>query len=243
MAGRGPIIPVCDLHNPALQKLGAEGYGCLTLTRLVLWEAPQNKLEYKIELLSFLTRQEAKLVQKTVDIALNTGLLATDKQAETTYIYSPSIAADAGRLQSKLNNLRQFAPTRKPESDAPNACNVMLCNDLDLKKSKKKPKKNILADLVFPQELSSPQCRAAWDRWIEHRKAIRKPYRTLHAAQSTLNEWSAKADKFIAAVEWSRTKEYQGLFEKPENQTPSRAVQTGFDAMAWAAKKQAEGTV
>jgi len=66
-------------------------------------------------------------------------------------------------------------------------------------------------DVVFPEPLDTPEHRAAWARFVDHRRAIRKPYRTLEAQNEQLRRWASDPIGFKAAISAAIANEWQGL--------------------------------
>lgn len=65
----------------------------------------------------------------------------------------------------------------------------------------------------FPPSLDSPEFRAAWADWMQHRSEIRKPYRPL-GVQKLVGQLAAMgASRAIAAINWSIANQYQGIYE------------------------------
>ena len=81
------------------------------------------------------------------------------------------------------------------------------------REEKSKKKKTPLPPLEFPAALDSDRCRKALDEWLAHRERIGKRYKSAVAVGKLLAEWAAKGEAaFVAAVEFSIAREYQGLF-------------------------------
>lgn len=112
------------------------------------------------------------------------------------------------------------------------------------------------ADIDFPNELNTPEARQAVVEWIEHHRAIGKPYRDASAIHKLLKQWSrAGPVAFVAAVENSIANNYQGVFAPKDNgngnhrgggsagsQNAAR-VDGGFtDDFAEVRRRSAEGT-
>lgn len=82
------------------------------------------------------------------------------------------------------------------------------------KESKTNPPKSPLAGgLIFPPELDTPRHREAWKNFIEHRRRIRKPYRSIESQNEQLRKWSGRPDAFIEAISNAIANEWQGLHQ------------------------------
>lgn len=77
-------------------------------------------------------------------------------------------------------------------------------------KQKQKPRAPS-EDVVFPEPLDTPEHRAAWARFVDHRRAIRKPYKTLEAQNEQLRRWASDPIGFKAAISAAIANEWQGL--------------------------------
>lgn len=76
---------------------------------------------------------------------------------------------------------------------------------------------------VIPPGLDLPEFRAVWEKWLAHRKQMRKQM-TIHAQDLKLLELSAMgAQRATAAVSYSLANGWQGIFEPKEaNETHER---------------------
>lgn len=82
-----------------------------------------------------------------------------------------------------------------------------------------KPAQARLFDAEFPAELDTPEFRAAWDRYTEHRRATRcsklKPH-SVALKFAEMAEWGAEAA--VAQIDVTIANGWQGIFKpKPEN--------------------------
>lgn len=64
----------------------------------------------------------------------------------------------------------------------------------------------------FPPSLDTPSHRAAWERWLEYRRQIKKPYKSVLSQRVALEQWSDRPDEFIPAINNSIGNAYQGIF-------------------------------
>lgn len=69
---------------------------------------------------------------------------------------------------------------------------------------------------LISSELDTPDFRAAWQEWIDHRREIRKPV-TARAARSALRRIATFGghDAAVAALDHSVAAGYQGIFPAP----------------------------
>jgi hypothetical protein len=85
-----------------------------------------------------------------------------------------------------------------------------------------------VADVEFPAGLDTPAVRTDVERWLAHRRRIRKPYRSADAVGTLLNQWGDRGPaEFRAAVEHSIANEYQGLFGDRNGRTAANRVGAG----------------
>ena len=86
--------------------------------------------------------------------------------------------------------------------------------------SKKRGRKPAVGveDVTFPPGFDSDDVRGDVERWLQHRRRIRKAYKSAEAVGALLKQWEARGPTaFRAAVEHSIANEYQGLFEGGTN--------------------------
>lgn len=79
------------------------------------------------------------------------------------------------------------------------------------------PKRETIATIAFPVELSSPDFAAAWNTWEKHRREIRKKL-TSSTIQKQLKKLAELGEAHaIASIEQSIEKGWTGLFEVRKN--------------------------
>lgn len=72
-------------------------------------------------------------------------------------------------------------------------------------------------ELVFPPAINTADCRAAWRQWLEHKKRIKKPYKSTNSQNMMLARFASYAPaRFCAAVKFSIGSEYAGIFDDPD---------------------------
>lgn len=84
-----------------------------------------------------------------------------------------------------------------------------------------KPKKFVQGEQPIPEALAlSAHFIEAWKVWLSHRASIKKPYRSAESERAELANlecWGA--DRSVAAIKFSLSKGWQGIFEdKTQNQ-------------------------
>lgn len=74
----------------------------------------------------------------------------------------------------------------------------------------------------FPKALDTPRFKALWDKWVEHRKAYKRPGRGWETFFNDQLEWLASYGEESAykAVETSYHNGWQGLFPVSSRYTP-----------------------
>lgn len=71
--------------------------------------------------------------------------------------------------------------------------------------------------LVFPPGLDTERCRAAWERWLTHKREIKKSYKSVDSQNTMLKRWAVfGAERFIDAIDHSIGSGYTGIFEDPK---------------------------
>ena len=70
----------------------------------------------------------------------------------------------------------------------------------------------------FPPELDTPECRAAWGEWVDHKRSKGKGYKSKKSQEAMLKQ-KAKlgAARFCEAVQFSIGCNYDGIYEPGGN--------------------------
>lgn len=109
--------------------------------------------------------------------------------------------------------------------------NVTVTPRVEKSREEKSKKKTPLPPLEFPSALDSDSCRTALNEWLAHRERIGKSYKSQASVGKLLTEWAAKGPAaFVAAVEFSIAREYQGLFSPNGQSRPRQPDNTGSPA-------------
>jgi hypothetical protein len=112
---------------------------------------------------------------------------------------------DVSSLKGTEQNNRNGTEPKKGAADAAGG---------SPKTSKRKPKAQ--EPVTIPDELDTESVRVALDEFREHRRQLKKPLTAL-AESKLLTEWSNKgSDRFVAAVNHSIARGWQGVFEQNE---------------------------
>ena len=70
-----------------------------------------------------------------------------------------------------------------------------------------------VSDKDFPDSLNTAAARSSLDDWLEHKRAIGKPYKSAKSILLLLKLWTKTGPAaFVDAVEFSIAQGYQGLF-------------------------------
>jgi len=70
-------------------------------------------------------------------------------------------------------------------------------------------------EINMPPELSSERARASWNEWLLYRKREKRQPLKPMSQRATLKRWAAFGeDRFVAAIEFSISSGYLGLFEQ-----------------------------
>jgi len=81
---------------------------------------------------------------------------------------------------------------------------------------------------LLPTPLDTPECRSALSDWLAYKTESRKPYKTERGWQAQLTRLSAWGSaRVVAAVAWSMSQNYQGLFEEG-NSSGARPASAGY---------------
>lgn len=83
--------------------------------------------------------------------------------------------------------------------------------------------------VIFPGELDTPECRAAWADWLEHKKERGESYKSAKSQQAKLTELSKLGpQRFVAAIIHSRGNNWAGIYE-PKNGNGAKSKPTTWD--------------
>ena len=127
-------------------------------------------------------------------------------------------------LQNGLQNTAQPAakPTGNPNGK-PARKTVCHKQEKEQEQEKKTPPDGGAKEKAFsfaiplplPPEIDTPEIREAWARWLEYRRAKRKPV-SKAAAEIAFRLWKEFPDKAVEIIDYSIMQDYQGLFP-PKN--------------------------
>lgn len=95
---------------------------------------------------------------------------------------------------------------------------------------------------LFPAELETEAFMNAWADWLADRSERRLPRYTARAREKQLKRLAEMGqERAIAAIEWSITQGYKGIWEAPEKQTQAKGNALGSTKpSAWELQKQME---
>ncbi|NQV29234.1 MAG: hypothetical protein HQ518_33180 [Rhodopirellula sp.] len=129
------------------------------------------------------------------------GNVVAGRESATSELPEHSTGAGLkGREQNRRKGIEQ--------KDAADAAGVST-------NSRKKPAKG-QEPVQIPESLDTDAARKALDEFREHRRQMKKPLTAL-AESKLLTEWSSKgADRFVAAVNHSIARGWQGVFERDD---------------------------
>lgn len=100
--------------------------------------------------------------------------------------------------------------------------------------------KGQLGLLLLPLELDTPGFREAWENWLADRAERRLPRYTARAQTMQFKRLEEMGhDTAIAAIEWSITQGYKGIFPPPAAR-PTPAAQPAKQPTTWELQKKLE---
>lgn len=144
------------------------------------------------------------------------------------------------------------AKRRAQESHRKNVVRKMSASDADKKRPREEkrrediyispptpPKAANEAD-QFPASLDTPEFKAAWGEWREHRKQIRKPLTPMSARKGLAQCEAMGAARAIAAINRSIANGWRGIFEDSNGQATgnARTSQPGSGSTATASRRR-----
>lgn len=97
----------------------------------------------------------------------------------------------------------------------------------DKKEKKGKKDKNLnpltpfQGEPVWPAQIDTPTARAEWNRWLTYKHAKRSVYKTLDSHEAALRRCAKQfqtPERMIAAIEFSISQGWSGIFEEKKNQ-------------------------
>jgi hypothetical protein len=117
--------------------------------------------------------------------------------------------------------------TKPPLPPAPQAVEQHAATPLAVATPRPAGNKGKPVDVAIPRELDSPEFRAAWDAWLQHRREARKPA-TPTAQRQTLAKLAAMGQvRAISALEHSTANGWTGVFEPVAASLPFSAYTQG----------------
>lgn len=97
---------------------------------------------------------------------------------------------------------------------------------------------------LFPAELETEAFMNAWADWLADRSERRLPRYTARAREKQLSRLAEMGhDRAIAAIEWSITQGYKGIWEAPDTRKTGSADSLGptrKEPSVWELQKQSE---
>jgi hypothetical protein len=134
------------------------------------------------------------------------GLPQTDNDTEAEAGIDKESKRGTSRVSTGVTSLPVPTPDPLPVPKAAGAAGVST-------KSRKKSAKR-QEPVQIPESLDTDAARKALDEFREHRRQMKKPLTAL-AEKKLLQEWSSKgSDRFVAAVDHSIARGWQGVFER-----------------------------
>lgn len=153
-------------------------------------------------------KKQAEGAQKDETFASN---FASNSEPSKTPILLPKNSSESNNIEA---NLKQTQANRIEERDKRDKSNnIKTQRVLD----EAKPK--------FPPQLDNPECRAAWDRWLDHKQKRREAYKSVASQEAKLKEWANDPDGFIISIDSSRGNNYSGIFPPKQGQRGSHKGQ------------------
>lgn len=78
---------------------------------------------------------------------------------------------------------------------------------------------------AFPPSLDNFVGKAAWEKWLTHKKTKGQSYKSVESQEGMLAEWKNRSSsEFAAAIQYSINRNYSGIFEDPRlKQSPPNA--------------------
>lgn len=117
------------------------------------------------------------------------------------------------------NNLTRVANASKPHSER-NANGIAKDGSSSSTSSSSSIYNNPSASITFPPKLDTPECRAAWASWLEHKKSKGQKYKSRKTQEQALRNWAeGPPSDFIAAINFSIGSNYGGIFADPKHRT------------------------
>jgi len=133
----------------------------------------------------------------------------------------------AGKSGGNPNLLKQNPTTRVKQNSTPSSSSTSTITDTDQENPPYPPvgvgkPKTPEPEIKFPA-LFGDQAKAAFHRWTDYRKKIRKPLKAI-SLQSQIDSFAARPRDYVAAVDFSISMGYQGLIEKTGGTGPPRKL-------------------
>ena len=174
-------------QNPILTSAGIQKRWKLAVTRRANSTIPNA--------INLLTVEAGERVKMSTTKAGERGRLHTVEASEPV-----ELSAICNQYDDNMSAIRQQSRHKVKESK--------------VKESKNNPPKSpLVGGLIFPPQLDTPTHREAWKSYVEHRRKIRKPYRSLESQNAQLKKWAKSPEAFIEAITNTIANEWTGLHE------------------------------
>jgi hypothetical protein len=133
-----------------------------------------------------------------------------------------------GQMQTKEAAIADILPT-SCEQYVDNMLAVKAQSKVKESRVKESKEKKEAVPLVFPESLDTPDHRNAWAEFLDHKRRIRKPYKSIESQNEQLRRWSARPNEFIAAIRDTIANEWVGLqwekdYTRKSNSGDSRQI-------------------
>lgn len=139
----------------------------------------------------------------------STSTLSGDSITEPPVVAIGKVGVDLQLLERGLEELPEQDLTEKQKAKVADLLR-RTANVLD------PPKKKWDAEsLDYPEGMDTPEVRAAMQAWIDYRRREKKAIKSQKSANTILKAWADKGpERFIAAVAYSESQQFQGLYEE-----------------------------
>lgn len=227
--GNDQAIGFTMIDNAAIERAAEVGAAAFMVYATIARHVDEQRRAWPgIERLASMTGMSNRWVIKAINTLESVGWLQVKRSPgnRNTYTLPPVISKEPQFTTTKMSSEVEFTGVVKPSSPGseveftppvnPSSPEVYPITRPKNKTHLTRPKRGVAAEVVFPKGLCSEVFKEAWNRWITHRKELRKPLTasTIAAQLKKLAVWGET--RAVAAINHSITAGWTGIFEETQ---------------------------
>ncbi len=160
-----------------------------------------------------------QLIDRWLDELVSTELVARYSVGGDSYIHIVGfeVRQPANRNGRRIKRFPLFVASGGIQVNPGESCASAPSESKSKSDSESKSKPPARAAPEIPESLDSQEFRDAWAEWCQHRREKRKPITPTQQSRALKELSKLGRDRAIAAIEYSISKGWQGVYEEKEN--------------------------